>query len=1017
MKRHARIVQPTPPTRRSRRNLTKVTARVSVAVLAAALVAPLAGTADAAGGQPRTKEFWKSSSAKPADSFKGHKAGVRPERFHAFTLDGKGMKGQLAKAPRERTRAAALPQEVQVPRPDGSLATFAVVESPVMEAGLAAKHPEIKTYAGHNVDNPSETIRLDSSPLGFHASVRGGGTGSWYVDPAYVGDDSLYLSYNRGDLANRHGPLIPVDDDDDDDALDEALRIAEEPDDSIVLRTYRLALVSDPTYANYFGADNVTAAKVTLMNRVNHIYETETAIRMVLIEDNDKLNFNTVASMTGENGPCGSAACYTASQVAGCGSSTLSRNRIVIGQIIGARKYDIGHIIFGLSGGGIASLGVVGGNNKAQGCTGLPAPVGDYFAVDYVAHEIGHQFAGNHTFNGNQKNCSGGNRSAANSVEPGSGSSIMAYAGICDQDNLQPHTDPYWSQRSYQEITTYVSSTRAAINGVQTISLRDFDDTDSFRLTYNGKASAPIVRGTNYTTAGIKAAIEGIEDWPDGGTVTVAAFGGSGSLNDTGFQVTFGGTLAGKVVDLLGLSDFNGASGFVGETAKGGPIDNGGYLVTPTGNHAPVVTTPASFTIPYRTPFALTGSAVDPDGDELTYLWEQNDRGASAVALTNNNKTTGPLFRVFGRSAQVSPEDTKLSPSPGQNHPDGNPTRVFPAMEKILADNTNAKTGTCPAAPLPATTPLPLDILDCYSEFLPTEVYAGPMNFRLTARDGRVGGGGIGWSDTTVNLAKGTGPFRVTGVGDAEVVEGASRQTITWDVAGTDAAPIGVSNVKITMSIDGGKTWPYTVAESTPNNGSATFQVPNVQTDNARFKIEAIGNIFFDVSHTDLAIHGNPEIIITADVLPGALAMEVSSSQVTMPSVTLNGSDQLVEGALNAVTVKDGRGTAAGWNLTGQVSDFVGPNGVIVADNLGWTPSASVIEGTLPTAPGTEHVVNAGAAATPGLGTGLAESRSLCNSPVGGSAGAAQCGGGLTLGVPGSARIGTYTGVLTLTLV
>jgi X-Pro dipeptidyl-peptidase len=117
------------------------------------------------------------------------------------------------------------------------------------------------------------------------------------------------------------------------------------------------------------------------------------------------------------------------------------------------------------------------------------------------------------------------------------------------------------------------------------------------------------------------------------------------------------------------------------------------------------------------------------------------------------------------------------------------------------------------------------------------------------------------------------------------------------------------------------------------------------------------------------------------------------------------------------VTVKDGRGTAAGWNLTGQVSDFVGPNGVIVADNLGWRPSASVLAGTLPTAPGTEHIVTAGSPATPGLGTGLADSRSLCNSPAGASAGAAECGGGLTLGVPGSARNGTYTGVLTLTLV
>ncbi len=87
---------------------------------------------------------------------------------------------------------------------------------------------------------------------------------------------------------------------------------------------------------------------------------------------------------------------------------------------------------------------------------------------------MGHQFAGNHPFNGNQLNCSGGNRSAATSVEVGSGSSIMAYAGICMTDDLSAHSDPYFSERSLQEISTYTSSNQAAINEVQTASLRHF---------------------------------------------------------------------------------------------------------------------------------------------------------------------------------------------------------------------------------------------------------------------------------------------------------------------------------------------------------------------------------------------------------------------------------------------------------------------------------------------------------------------------------------------------------------
>ena len=160
----------------------------------------------------------------------------------------------------------------------------------------------------------------------------------------------------------------------------------------------------------------------------------------------------------------------------------LARNRIVIGQIIGAGNYDVGHIAMGNSGGGVANLGVVGGNNKAGGCTGLATPIGDFFAVDYVAHELGHQFAGNHTFNGTLGNC-GGNRSGATSVEPGSGSSIMAYAGICRQDNLQPHSDPYWVPRATRRSSRSSPATAPPINEVQTVSLRDFDGTDSFTLS------------------------------------------------------------------------------------------------------------------------------------------------------------------------------------------------------------------------------------------------------------------------------------------------------------------------------------------------------------------------------------------------------------------------------------------------------------------------------------------------------------------------------------------------------
>ena len=233
----------------------------------------------------------------------------------------------------------------------------------------------------------------------------------------------------------------------------------------------------------------MTAAKVALINRVSQVYHDDISIQLQMIPNNDLLNLNTWAQAIGPNGPCGAAACFTQSQVTGCSSTT--RARFVIGQIIGASNYDIGHLALGQPGGGVANLGVVGRSNKAGGCTGIPTPVGDFYAIDYVAHEMGHQFSGNHPFNGNQLNCSSGNRSAATSVEPGSGSSIMAYAGICLTDDLQPHSDPYWSERSLQEISTYTSSNQAAINEVQTVSLRHFGGGNEVQTATFGPGFAP----------------------------------------------------------------------------------------------------------------------------------------------------------------------------------------------------------------------------------------------------------------------------------------------------------------------------------------------------------------------------------------------------------------------------------------------------------------------------------------------------------------------------------------------
>jgi hypothetical protein len=827
-----------------------------LAAIALVVAIPSAFSAKPAAADRPGQGHWKHVAGTPAPAKDGKRAVIKAEELQAYELDRGALAADLAQAPAETAGAQGL--ILALPAPDGEFQRFELEVISIMEPELAAKHPEITTYGGRGIDDASATIVADLTPLGFHASVRSN-AGAWYIDPVYERDDSLYASYFARDLESDHEHEFR-DPEGAAEALADSIGATAVPEGPIVAhRTYRLALLSDPGYADYFGAANVTAAKVTLMNRVNQIYEEETAITMVLIAENDRLNLNTAALMTDPNGPCGAAGCFTAGQATGCTGGTLGRNRVVIGQLVGASAYDIGHIIFGLPGGGVASLNSVGGNAKAQGCTGLPNPVGDFFAVDYVAHEMGHQFGGNHTFNGNQHNCSGGNRNAANSVEPGSGSSIMAYAGICRHDNLQPHTDPYWSQRSYTEITTFVNSNRAAINEVQTISLRDFDtDGDSFRLSFGGAETIDIVRGTNYTTAAIDAALEAIV----GGTVTVAAWGGSGSLNDNGFQVTFTGALAATNVDSLGLNP-TGASGFVGETAKGGPVDNQGHVIVETGNHAPTVSTPSAFTIPTRTPFALTAEGSDFDGDAITYLWEQNDRGgagnAGATALVNNTKTTGPLFRVFGTPLLEPPYVETEYDAEGVNVVGPEPTRVFPDLAQILAGNTNAATGGC--TPFTGVWPelVPDSSIECYSEFLPTADWVGflndrTLNFRVTVRDHQRPGGGVGNADTRLTIDPAAGPFLVTSQGSEATLDGGTEQSITWNVAGTSVPPIGATEVKISLSTDGGWTYPHVLAAATANDGSATVTLPDVSSEAARIKIEAVGNVFFDLSDADLAL-------------------------------------------------------------------------------------------------------------------------------------------------------------------
>ncbi len=334
--------------------------------------------------------------------------------------------------------AAARESAITIPMPDGSFHRFELIESPVMSAALQAKFPNIRSYRGHSLDDPLVSMRMDVSPRGVHAQVISP-AGTVIVDPA--GGGNRYRSYSKRQnrarserfrcLVQGRGPAL---------AAREAATVAAASGHQ--LRTYRLAVACTGEYTQRFGGTVVGAMSAinTTVNRVTGIYEREVAVRLELVDDNDQLIFTDAATDPFNNLNA---------------NILINQSQAVIDDEIGNANYDIGHT-FSTGAGGLAGLGVVGRTGeKARGVTGRSNPVGDPFDVDYVAHEMGHQFGGDHTFNGRSGSCTGGNRNAATAVEPGSGSTIQAYAGICGPDDLQQNSDPYFHSVSLDQIISY----------------------------------------------------------------------------------------------------------------------------------------------------------------------------------------------------------------------------------------------------------------------------------------------------------------------------------------------------------------------------------------------------------------------------------------------------------------------------------------------------------------------------------------------------------------------------------
>ncbi len=373
---------------------------------------------------------------------------ITPDHFRLLEVDDTALLNLLGRAPLEGSAAAKQsPIILTLPLPDGGWSRFSVLESPIMEPQLAAKFPEIKTYVAQGIDNPLATARLDHTPAGFHALIYLPDD-MIFIDPYSRGDTTHYMSYLRStyiaDKIDEQPEFVKYP------PLTADVTLPQPNSGASVnvgetLRTYRLAMAATGEYTAFHGGtvNSAMAAITTSVNRVTGVYENEFSVRFVLVANNDQIVYTNAATDP-----------YTNNS----GSTMLGQNQTNLDNVIGNANYDVGHV-FSTGGGGIASLGVPCRTGaKARGVTGSSAPVGDAFDIDYVAHEMGHQFGANHTFNGTTGACGGGNRASSAAYEPGSGSTIMAYAGICGAEDLQPHSDPYFHYKSLQEITDYITT-------------------------------------------------------------------------------------------------------------------------------------------------------------------------------------------------------------------------------------------------------------------------------------------------------------------------------------------------------------------------------------------------------------------------------------------------------------------------------------------------------------------------------------------------------------------------------